>query len=191
MFESAREWPRSVDPSGSGQPVPVLERRDFLAALVGTAGVLAVPRLAWAAATSDGPFQAAMSESGLVYVSPLVTNGKESRCHAEVWFVAEGGDLLVVTNQERWRAVAIGKGFDRARLWVAEHGVWTRANEAWKKSPSADAKARIERAPEQHARALKLFGAKYTESWSKWGPRFEEGLATGDRVLIRYSPQAI
>ena len=131
---------------------------------------------------------AAIAKSSLVYVSPLLGDGRESACHAEVWFVADGADLLVVTASDRWRAVAIGKGHDRARLWVGEHGVWKRANEGWKRSPMVDAKARLDGDAAAHARALQLFGAKYSDGWGKWGPRFESGLASGERVLIRYSP---
>ena len=65
----------------------------------------------------------AMAESPLVYVSPLRSDGAESTCHGEVWFVADGDDLLVVTATDRWKAVAIKKGLGRARLWIGDHGV--------------------------------------------------------------------
>ena len=186
MIPNSTRWTVMEARRDSETSVPMLDRRHFLAALAGSVAALAAPRSVLAATGSA--LQDALASSALVYVSPLVSDGRESACHGEVWFVADGGDLLVVTNKERWRAAAISKGFGRARLWVGEHGVWTRANESWKKSPTTDAKARIENAPEEHAQALALFGAKYNEGWSKWGPRFEQGLASGDRVLIRYEP---
>jgi len=176
--------------AGPGEPSSGggLTRRGFLGALAGAGAVALSPRLAWPAEPSA--FEQAARTSALVYVTPLRSDGSESRCHAEVWFVADGADLLVVTNRERWRAAAIARGLGRARLWVGEHGVWTRANGAWKASPTRDASAAIVSEPEAHARALTLFGSKYSGEWKKWGPRFEEGLASGDRVLIRYTPDA-
>jgi len=167
-----------------------VDRRGFLVGAAATMAALAWPARAWAEPAPTDALERALGESGLVYISPLKGDGGESACHAEVWFVTEGADVLVVTNAERWRAAAIGRGLDRARLWVGDHGVWKRANEAWKKSPTTDARGRLDGDAAAHARALTLFGAKYAEGWDKWGPRFEEGLASGERVLIRYTPEA-
>ena len=128
----------------------------------------------------------AIAESPLVYVSPLRSDGAESTCHGEVWFVADGDDLLVVTGVDRWKAVAIRKGLSRARLWIGDHGVWTTSGGAFKASPSFEAKARLD--ANAHATALEKFGVKYPDEWEKWGPRFDEGLSGGSRVLIRYTP---
>lgn len=185
---------RNAHPESSAEPrsdgvasVVGLTRRRFLGvALAGAGAIVASPRLAWPAEPSA--FEQAARTSALVYVTPLRADGSESRCHAEVWFVADGADLLVVTNRERWRAAAVSRGLTKARLWVGEHGVWKRANEAWKGSPTRDASAAIEADPKAHARALALFGSKYSGEWSRWGPRFEQGLASGERVLIRYRP---
>ncbi len=174
---------------------PVLSRRDFLGASMS----VAVASLAWpGAALAESPAvpaagdrSAALAEartSPLVYVSPLKKNGEESACHGEVWFVKEGDDLLVVTDAERWRASCIRSGLDRARLWVGDHGVWTQSKGAFRSSPSYDARASIDTDRAAHARALESFGKKYADSWDKWGPRFAKGLASGDRVLIRYTP---
>lgn len=169
------------------------DRRSFLsrAALVLAAAAWPLGTLAESAAAPEAdPFARALRASQLVYVSPLRTDGTESTCHAEVWFVSDGADVLVVTNPERWRAAAITKGLERARLWAGDHGVWTRASKAWEKSPVSEASGRIDADREAHARALAIFGAKYASAWSKWGPRFEQGLASGERVLIRYTPDA-
>lgn len=158
------------------------DRRRFLEATAATLalGALAPHRLFAAHHEEAG------QESSLVYVSPLTKDGAESTCHGEVWFVKDGADLLVVTASDRWKAKAIGKGLDRARLWVGEHGVWKNANGAFRKSPMHDATARID--ADSHEKALESFGSKYAKEWGKWGPRFKGGLADGSRVLIRYSP---
>jgi hypothetical protein len=179
--EERRQGGRGRDEAEGG-----LTRRVFLGAMAASVAVVWAPRSVWAAASSA--FDDAVQTSSLVYVSPLLASGAESRCHAEVWFVADGDDVLVVTARDRWRAEAIRRGRDRARLWVGEHGVWKRANEAWKKSPTRDAAARIDADAKAHARALELFGEKYSAEWGKWGPRFQQGLASGERVLIRYTP---
>ena len=56
----------------------------------------------------------------------------------------------------------------------------------YKSAPSYVAQASIEKSADVHARALASFGEKYSAEWGKWGPRFQKGLASGDRVLIRY-----
>ncbi len=130
----------------------------------------------------------ALSRSPLVYVSPLRRDGKQCRCHAEVWFAADEADALVVTSAKAWRARAIGLGLTRARLWVGDHGEWDKSGktQAFRESPTFLAEASIETSQKMYDRALVLFGSKYTREWSDWGPRFKKGLADGSRVLIRY-----
>ena len=167
-----------------------LTRRRFVqGALLLAGGLAAGARPAFAAADAD-PALAAAENSPLIYVSPLKSDGQESRCHGEVWFVVDGRDLLVVTDKSRWRAACISQGRDQARIWVGDHGVWTRSKGAFRESPSYVAKARLDADSAAHARALESFGKKYSDEWGTWGPRFRKGLATGKRVLIRYSPSA-
>jgi len=134
----------------------------------------------------------ALATSMLVYISPIKSGGEESRCHAEVWFCRDGGDLLVVTSQAAWRARAIERGLDRARLWVGEFGVWSKSDGAYRKAPSFLAQAKhVSSDTAAVERALKAMGAKYADDgWSKYGPRFKDGLADGSRVLLRYRPIA-
>jgi hypothetical protein len=163
-----------------------ITRRTFLAAAAaGTAGLL-LPRRARAA--QHEARGAAMASSPLVYVSPLKKDGSESTCHGEVWFVADGDDVLVVTAQDRWKAKSVAKGLDRARLWVGDFGVWKDAGGKWKTAPTFDAKVKAETDAAARDKALALFGKKYPKEWDKWGPRFRDGLADGSRVLLRYSP---
>jgi hypothetical protein len=183
---SGSDMSSSLSPS-SRAIAPALRRRDLLA---GSAALLAwavLPRLARAA--DDDAALVAAKRSALIYVSPLRSDGSESRCHGEVWFVPEGRDLLVVTDATRWRAACIGKGLTLARIWVGDYGVWTRSGGAYREGPSYVARAAIDAATESHASALARFGEKYADEWDRWGPRFRAGLASGERVMIRYSPQ--
>ena len=164
-------------------------RRRFIeaGALVGAGLVLPLPALAY---ERKKELDEAVQHSPLVYVTPFKSDGSESRCHGEVWFVADKGDLLVVTSPERWRAAAISRGLDKARLWIGDHGVWKKAGDRFRASPTCGATASIEADAAVHVRALEAFGKKYASSWESWGPRFKKGLASGERVLIRYTPSS-
>ena len=165
----------------------VVGRRSFLVAGAYAGVGLFLPVLGRAAET-PGTLHKAIAKSQLVYISALKSDGGESRCHAEVWFAPDGKDLLVVTSPERWRAAAISKGLTSARLWVGEHGVWKESKHDFRAAPTCVAGAKFEKDPKIHVRGLSAFGKKYPDEWAKWGPRFEKGLASGERVMIRYTP---
>jgi hypothetical protein len=141
------------------------------------------------AAAGTGPsLDAALAESDLVYVTPLRADGQESRCQAEVWFAADGGDAVVVTASDAWRARAVDAGLNRARIWVGEVGVWSESNGGYRDLPGATAQVTRVQDPAEHTRLLALFGDKYSLEWVIWGPRFRKGLADGSRVMLRYHP---
>ena len=134
---------------------------------------------------------APLDASKLVYITPLKGNGEESRCKAEIWFAHVDGDVFVVTSSDAWRAQAIGRGLDRARLWVGEFGVWSDADGAFRNAPELMATAAVETNGDTQGRVLAAMGGKYSDDgWSRWGPRFEKGLADGSRVMIRYAIDA-
>ena len=174
----------------------VISRRDFIRGAATLSGVVLLP--ANLARSRDAEFwvskaaQAAIEKSKLIYITPIKSDGKESSCHAEVWFYADGADLLVVTKEELWRSQAVKRGLDRARIWVGDHGVWKRSNDAFRKAPSFLAQAEhLSSDAKAVERTLTGMGPKYTgEGWETYGPRFEKGLADGSRVLLRYRPIA-
>jgi hypothetical protein len=164
-----------------------LTRRTFLTGTALGSLALLLPRgLRAEAFALPEATKSALASSPLVYVSPLRKDGKESTCHGEVWFVAEGGDVLVVTAADRWKAKALTAGLEGARLWVGDFGNWKSAGDRFKSAPGFAARARFEKDPAARERALAAFGRKYPAEWDKWGPRFRDGLADGSRVLIRY-----
>lgn len=154
--------------------------------LVGTAVAPFVGLGRGATAQAAAPLDA----SKLVYITPLKRNGEESRCKAEIWFAHVDGDVFVVTAADAWRAQAVGRGLDRARLWVGEFGVWHDADGAFRNAPELMATAALETNGETQGRVLATMGGKYGDGWSRWGPRFEKGLADGSRVMIRYAIDA-
>jgi hypothetical protein len=60
-----------------------------------------------------------------------------------------------------------------------------------KEGPTFLATARFDAKDSAIETALAAFGAKYSEEWSKWEPRFRKGLADGSRVLVRYRPSGV
>jgi hypothetical protein len=173
-----------------------LSRRCFLASAALLSGAVLLPpgfaRGAQGGYAVPKATLAAMRKSPLVYITPLRTDGKESACHAEVWFAADGDDVLVVTVKEAWRSQAPKRGLDRARVWVGDFGAWKSAKGKFKSAPTFLAEvAHVGSDAGTVERALQTMGTKYEdEGWSKWGQRFREGLADGSRVLLRYRPVA-
>lgn len=171
-----------------------LSRRDFLAGAAALSStILLSGRRAWSDAGKYPLPEAtlkATAESPLIYVSPLRSDGGESKCHAEIWFVPAGEDLLVCTPVDAWRTRAIKKGLDQARIWVGDFGTWTSSGEKYRSAANFVAKASVVPAEDEAvAKCLADMGKKYESTgWSTYGPRFHKGMKDGSRVVIRYRP---
>jgi hypothetical protein len=149
-------------------------------------GGLLLPRAARpAAALPSAETAAALEKRRLVYISPLLRDGKESRCHGEVWYFLDGADVVIGTNPERWKARSVRSGSARARLWVTADDT----ERDYRKGTSFDARARFDADPASFDRLLSAYAAKYPDEWAKWGPRFRKSHEDGTRVLIRYTPE--
>jgi hypothetical protein len=157
----------------------MLTRRRYLSAK------LAAGALALSAPLGRAALPGVVEETALIYLTPLKSDGGESRCQAEVWFVPDGNELLVVTAADAWRAEAVRRGLTEARIWIGDVGVWD-SEARYRALPEVMATARLDDDPAAHAAALDKFGSKYRLEWVLWGPRFRKGLADGSRVLLRY-----
>ncbi|MGI9323603.1 MAG: hypothetical protein ACR2PZ_00175 [Pseudomonadales bacterium] len=159
----------------------------------GVAAVALLPLAQALGAQSSGPGTqaalAAATDSELIYITALSEEGSTGRCQAEVWFVAADHEFWVVTAGDSWRARNAAENA-RVKIWVGDVGQWQAADGAYQSLPALIARSTLENAADIQQRALALFGAKYPASWTRWGPRFKNGLADGSRVLIRYQPQA-
>ena len=160
-------------------------RRQFL--VRGSAAFATVALAPPLAVADTSPAVAALDRSSLIYLTPVVSGGRESKCHGEVWFVRHAGDVFVSTRTDAWRSEAIRRGFTRTKIWIGEFGVWTRADDKYRSAPYLELEGRIEQDREVHGAVLEVFGKKYAAEWGKWGPRFHDGLADGSRVMLRYS----
>jgi len=168
----------------------LIDRRAFLG---GALAFLASP--AWARsgrrlALAPG-LESALEESPYVYVCPLLGDGRESTCHGEVWYAWLDGAAVVITASDRWKARALARGLDRARLWVGDHGRWKQIvgrNDDFRAAPSFDARASAVRDDALLDRVLAAFEVKYPAEIGRWRDRMRQGYRDGSRVLIRYEP---
>ena len=95
----------------------MLARRAFLAGLAALPILSLVPaRRARAALSEDA--KKLLPVSPFVYVSPLRADGSESTCHGEVWYAWLDGKVVLITARDRWKARAVARGLDRARIAV-------------------------------------------------------------------------
>ena len=156
-------------------------------ALAGSAALVisawSTSRIAFA---DESPAVAALDESQLIYLTPVVSGGRESACHGEVWFVHHQKEIFVITEADTWRAEAMRRGFKHAKIWIGEFGVWKGAEERYRSAPYLEIEGRFETDTAVHSELLAKFGRKYASGWDSWGPRFRDGLANGARVMLRY-----
>jgi hypothetical protein len=130
----------------------------------------------------------AIDSSDLIYLTAIRSNGSESSCQAEVWFVPEGKDLYIVTATDSWRVQAVKKGLKKARIWVGDLGPWRGTEGKYKALPSLDALATEVFDGAKQEEILEQFGSKYPASWLFYGSRFRDGLADGTRTMVKYRP---
>ena len=168
-----------------------LGRRAFLA---GAAGALLTPWSALArspaAALSDAT-KAALEQSPFVYVSPLKSDGAESRCHGEVWYGWFEGAVFLTSATTTWKARAVARGLTRARVWVGDYGRWKRVlgrNNAFLEGPHFEATVSVSNDSDHVARLLAELARKYPKEFPSWKDRMEAGHREGSRVLLRYAP---
>lgn len=170
----------------------MIDRREFIAAACGTLLLpLTSPVRARAAGVLPEATRIALAASPYVYVSPLLSGGSESRCHGEVWFGWIDDSVVVNTSPDRWKATAIGRGLDRARIWVGDFGGWKKMvgkSEAFRGGPSFDARAEIAKDSGLIDVLLEQYDRKYPAEIGAWRDKMKQGIADGSRVLIRYRP---
>lgn len=179
-----------------------LTRRQVTTALawtaLGTASLGAGPslgegRVDRSAPASKRPAPAKLlDESPFVYVSPLRRDGSESTCHAELWYAWLDDAVVVIVSSDRWKATALARGLDRARIWVGDHGVWKTwyggRNEAFREAPDFVARGARVKDDGLLERLLARYETKYPAEIADWRNVMREGYADGSRTLIRYTP---
>jgi hypothetical protein len=174
----------------------LIDRRTLLEALVGIALVpaaLARAQTPPARSALDPTLARALASSPYVYVSPLLRDGAESSCHAEVWFGWIDGAVVVISAATTWKARSLARGLTRARLWVGDYGRWKQMigrNEAFRAGPSCVARASPVRSDGVLDELLASYEKKYPSEIGAWRDKMRAGVRDGSRVLIRYAPEA-
>jgi hypothetical protein len=185
------------DDSMPGPAFPTT-RREFLQRLGAVVAGSAVTGLGLslparrAAAAPPALSKRLLEESPFAYISPLLANGQESRCHGEVWYAWIDDAVVVTVASDRWKAAALAKGYDRARVWIGDHGRWKTwsggRNEAFLQGARFD--ARVDKAddPGLIETLLSAYARKYPSEIDQWRDKMRAGAADGSRVLLRYRP---
>ncbi|MCX2979590.1 twin-arginine translocation signal domain-containing protein [Halieaceae bacterium IMCC14734] len=164
-----------------------ITRRQLLQTSAALVAAAALPRLASAYQVSAAG-KAALAESPLVYISPLKSDGEESRCHGEVWFFVDGGDVIICSETTTWKATAQRQGLQQARIWVGDYGPVWRSLGRYRNAPEFLAQVSVDSAPATYQRLMTSFAERYPEEWPGWEERFMEQYAAGTRVILRYRP---
>jgi hypothetical protein len=188
----------TLDSRDSETPEDGLTRRRFLTRLgVGALGLVWAlpgrPRQVIAKQPDSSSLPIALLEqSPFVYISPLLKDGKESSCHAEVWFAWSYDSIIVTVARDRWKATALTRGLNGARIWVGDHGRWKNMigghNQAYLEAPNFMATAERVEDEEMIERLLTIYAKKYPDEIAKWRDRMRSGNADGSRIMIRYRP---
>ena len=132
--------------------------------------------MAGIAAALSADVEKALRESPYVYIQSERKTGTLGK-PAEIWFMYDGGAVLVGTPQTAWRVKRIKAGRKRARIAVGKPD-----------GPSFDATGELVRDAAVEQRLLAEFGRKYPEGWARFADRFRDGFKSGERVIVRYTP---
>lgn len=136
-----------------------------------------------------------LERSPFVYISPLKTNGRESQCHAELWYAWLDGSVIVTVATDRWKAQSVAQGLNQARIWVGDYGRWRNwyggTNDAFKNAPSFVAKGEIVKDDALFERMLATYEKKYPEEVADWRDKMRRGNVDGSRTLLRYTPPTV
>ena len=166
-----------------------INRRQLLLNSAAVLGVAGLPR--WASAYSvSAAATAALEESPLVYISPLKSDGEESRCHGEVWFFADSGDVVICSETKTWKATALRQGLNRARIWVGDYGPVWRSLGRYRNAPEFLAEVSLDSNVATYRRLVASFAERYPDEWPQWEAGFASKYEAGTRVILRYRPIA-
>jgi hypothetical protein len=168
-----------------------MRRRQFLQRSVTWAAASLVAPLWAPRAASPTSLPKALAESEFVYVSPLRSNGTESRCHAEVWYAWLDGAVVMTVSATGWKATAISRGLPEARIWVGDYGRWKgllSTNERFRQGPNFLATGERVDDPALLEQLLAAYEVRYPDEIAQWRGRMRAGQRDGSRVMVRYRP---
>lgn len=134
--------------------------------------------------TTETEIPEELKTSKLIYLTPIKSDGEDSKCQGEVWFVYIDSKIYVATATDAWRAEAIRKDLKDARIWIGEFGNWTRAKEKYKEAPELMIEGEIFDDEDKMPEILEAFNEKY--GTGRYPRVFKEEIEEGKRVVLRY-----
>ncbi|HYC23147.1 MAG TPA: hypothetical protein VEI94_10610 [Candidatus Bathyarchaeia archaeon] len=118
----------------------------------------------------------ALEDARFVYIQSTRKDGSLSR-PAEIWFAFFDDAVWVASAPTSWRVKRIKWKRPQARIAIGSQD-----------GPSIRARGELVRDEKLYDRLCGIYAVKYAERWSRWESSFRDGLRSGERVLIRYTP---
>jgi len=119
-----------------------------------------------------------LADAQFVYIQSTRKDGTLSK-PAEIWFAVMDGALWVGSSPDSWRAKRIRWKRPQARIAIGSVS-----------GPAFTATGAFVHDATLEKRFCDQLAVKYPAKWPSWEKSFREGLASGTRVLIRYTPVA-
>jgi hypothetical protein len=119
----------------------------------------------------------ALREATYVYVQSERKTGEWSK-PAEIWFHYEDGKVYVGTRPTSWRVRRIGWKRTKARIAVGKQD-----------GPAFEARGALVKDAALEERLMADYAKKYPDGWTKFEKSFRDGFKSGDRVVVRYTPE--
>jgi hypothetical protein len=119
----------------------------------------------------------ALRDATYVYVQSERKTGEWSK-PAEIWFHYEDGKVYVATRPTSWRVRRIGWKRTKARIAVGKAD-----------GPAFEARGQLVKDTDLQARLMADYAKKYPDGWAKYEKAFQDGFKSGDRVVVRYTPE--
>ena len=139
--------------------------------------VLVLALVAGARAGLSPELDHALHEAKYVYVRSERKSGELGKA-AEIWFYYDSKAVYVGTPPTSWRVRRIKHGRPKARIAVGKAD-----------GPAFDARGEVVHDAAAEQRLMDEYARKYPEGWSHFADKFRDGFKSGERVLVRYTPQ--
>jgi len=157
--------------------LPPLARAEWRDATALQPAATATPRDA-GGVTLSAADRKALEDAKFVYIQSTRKDGTLSRS-AEIWFAFFDDAVWVASAPTAWRVKRIGWKRPMARIAIGKPD-----------GPAIRARGALVKDDKLYQRLCDIYASKYPDRWPRWEQSFREGLRSGERVLIRYTPVA-
>jgi len=118
-----------------------------------------------------------LADSEYVYIASTRKDGTLGK-PAEIWFLYHEGAVYVGTRPDSWRVRRIRWGRPQAKIWVGKED-----------GPSFLARGEVVDDDAIESLMLQTYAKKYPQGWKRYEDNFRKGFASGERVVVKYTPQ--